>query len=57
MMAQPEDILADSAKALEMRANPCDPGRFGEDDDTLDIGFWIRMVTIMRAELVKALKK
>jgi len=54
-MKQPQAILNDSEKALGMYKDPKrSPDRFGDDVD--DIEFWVRMVEIMRAELVKALK-
>lgn len=52
--AQPQAILNDSEKALAMFHDPRrDWDRFGDTVD--DINFWVKMVEIMRKELVKAL--
>lgn len=53
-MEQPQAILRDSAKAIEMYNDPNRvPDRFGDDVDQM--AFWIHMTKILRAELVKAL--
>lgn len=52
-MKQPDAILADSKKAIEMH-NKEDKGRFGEDG--LDLETAVAIIKILRRELVKALK-
>ena len=50
-MEQPEAILRDSARAIRLHARK-DKGRFGEDG--LDINTAVKIIEIMRTELVKA---
>jgi hypothetical protein len=52
-MAQPEDILKDSKKALKLY----DEANWDRFDELCTTEFWVKMVEILRAELVKALDK
>jgi len=51
-MDQPEAILLDAERAIKLHARP-DKGRFGEDG--LDIDTAVKIIAILRDELVKAL--
>jgi len=51
-MEQPEAIIKDSARAIKLHARE-DKGRFGEDG--LDIDTAVKIIEILRAELLKAL--
>jgi len=51
-MDQPQAILLDAERAIKLHARP-DKGRFGEDG--LDINTAVKIIEILRDELVKAL--
>ena len=51
-MEQPQAILLDAERAIKLHARP-DKGRFGEDG--LDIDTAVKIIEILRDELVKAL--